>query len=140
MHEYINLSIVEYTPVLFEQTAAKVKKPWLWANYKQERKEKIMKYSREKEQEYYNEKLMKEEFNRQIKEKSFKTKWPDIFFNAVGIFIGLQICEKIHINSSRISFLGDVIIITLSILCVRAVCFYINKFADKYAESRKHKK
>lgn len=88
----------------------------------------------EKEQKYYNKKLIKNSIESEIK-KSHKIDWKEFITNCIGIFLGLTLNDKIgienHFNSVFIGFTVDVFIIVAAIIFIKIILNAILKIVKR---------
>lgn len=88
----------------------------------------------EKEQKYYNKKLIKNSIESEIK-KSHKIDWKEFITNCIGIFLGLTLNDKIgienHFNNFFIVFILEVFIIVAAIIFIKIILNAIFKIVQK---------
>ena len=88
----------------------------------------------EKEQKYYNKKLIKNSIESEIK-KSHKIDWKEYINDCIGIFLGLMLNDKIgienHFNSVFIGFTVDVFIIVAAIIFIKIILNAILKIVKR---------
>ena len=104
-----------------------------------------MKYSKEKEKEYYNQKLIKDGFRNEMKEfgenvrkGNYKFPWKDFFITFIGVFAGSVISEKIGvdrlISDRSLSFCAEVLIIAAGIVLTHAAVLGFSKLIKPKTE------
>ncbi len=90
----------------------------------------------EKERRYYNRKLLKDGFKREIK-RPHKIDWKDIICNCIGISLGLTLTDKIKIerflHNSFATYMAEIFIIVTIIIIIKALVYLIYRVARKKA-------